>query len=196
MSVSRVQMELPAARLPHHVEILLDETSGPLSDWQAEHDRNSFVPADYVLVFDALAALRSKMTSRPTHFMEWGSGFGVATLLASSLGWKARGIEIQPPLVRESRRFNQVFDLSAEFYSGSFFPSDANAVKKLKNFCQQSEVIYVYPWPDQEIEIFDLFDRIASPGTWLIAYYGVEDLRIFRKQGTFTSPEPSDSPAP
>ena len=196
MSVSRVQMELPPVRLPHHVEVLLDETAGPLAEWQAEKEQTLFVPADYVLVYDALAALRPQMSSRPTRFMEWGSGFGIATLLAASLGWEARGIEIQPALVRESRRFSGIFDLNARFHEGSFFPTDDRAVKKLDRYCRESEVIYVYPWPDQEVEIFDLFNRKASPGTWLMAYYGVEDLQIFRKQGTFTSPEPSDSPAP
>jgi hypothetical protein len=122
------------------------------------------------------------MGNTPTHFLEWGSGFGVATLLAASLGWQARGIECQGPLVKESRRFNQAFDLNARFHEGSFFPADKNAINRLPEICARSEVIYVYPWPDQEVEIFDLFDRMASPQAWLVAYYGVEDLRFFQKR--------------
>lgn len=192
MAVSRVHMEIPPANMPRHIGVLLDETAGPLADWQAEQDENMFVPADYVLIYDVLCALRPNMQSRPPHFLEWGSGFGVATLLASAMGWQARGIEIQPPLVRESRRLNTAFDLSARFHEGSFFPSDAKAVPELQTYCREAEVVYVYPWPDQEIEIFDLFDRVSSPGTWLIAYYGVEDVRVFRKQGSFTFPQVSD----
>jgi SAM-dependent methyltransferase len=181
--------------MPHHIEVLLHETAGPVSEWQARQEREMFVPADYVLVFDALATLRPEMTSQPPRFLEWGSGFGIATLLAASLGWQARGIELQPSLVAESRRWNEVFDLTARFHEGSFFPTDPNAVEKLSLYCRQAEIIYVYPWPDQEVEIFDLFDRLAAPGAWLLTYYGVEDVRIFRKQGVFTTPEPSDTPS-
>lgn len=194
MSVERIELPIPPARIPHHLEVLLDETSGPLSEWQSDSDLHTFVPADYVLVFDALMALRPQMVSRPPKFVEWGSGFGIATILASALGWKASGIEIQPPLVEESRAIASAFGFTPTFHEGSFFPSDQQVIKKLDSLCAEAEVIYVYPWPDQEVEIFDLFDRKASPGAWLMAYYGIEDLRIFRKQGSFTTPSPSGSP--
>lgn len=193
MSVERVEIEIPPARIPHHLEILLDETAGPLSEWQSDNELHTFVPADYVMVFDALMTLRPLMQSRPPNFVEWGSGFGICTILAAALGWQATGIEIRPPLVEESRAIAKAFGFDARFLEGSFFPSDQGVVKKLDALCAQAEVIYVYPWPDQEVEIFDLFDRKASPGAWLIAYYGIEDLRVFRKQGSFTSPTPSDS---
>lgn len=183
MPVIRVPLEITPARMPHHIEVLLEASAGPLGDWQAEHDQNAFVPADYVLLFDAFTALRPRMTSRPPRFVEWGSGFGIATLLAASLGWKARGIECQSVLVRESRQLNQAFGLDAVFHEGSFFPTDSNAVKKLSAYCREAEMIYVYPWPDQEVEIFDLFHRVTRPGTWLVTYYGVEDVRVFQHQG-------------
>lgn len=183
MPVEKINLEGTPCRLPRHLEILLEETAEDLTDWQGGLDAATFVPADYVLVFDALCELRPRMPrgERP-EFMEWGSGMGLATLMASALGWKATGVEVQPALVRQSLRLSRVFDLAATFLEGSFFPEDDNAVKKIVERAGRADLIYVYPWPDQEIEIFDLFDRLAKPGALLLAYFGVEDIRAFTKR--------------
>ncbi|MGA0369477.1 MAG: hypothetical protein ACO3N7_08510 [Kiritimatiellia bacterium] len=180
MSVEQIASEFPAARLPRHVEVLLRETAESLENWEGNRQHHSFVPADYVLVYDALCQLRTQMPTKP-RFLEWGSGLGIVTMLASALGWRAEGVEIQPALVRESRHLSRYFDFPVTIHQGSFFPNDDNAVEHLEEICRKSDLIYVYPWPDQEIEIFDLFDRLASPGAYLLTYYGVEDVRAFRK---------------
>jgi hypothetical protein len=182
MSVQRVDLSGTPCRIPRHLQILLDESAEDLTDWQGACDPGSFVPADYVLVFDALCEMRTWMPrgERPV-FLEWGSGLGLVTLMASALGWRASGIEVQPGLVRESLRLARAFDLEATFLEGSFFPGDPATVPKLAERTAKADVIYVYPWPDQEIEIFDLFDRLAKPGAHLLAYFGIEDIRAFRK---------------
>ncbi|MEX2606594.1 MAG: hypothetical protein WD708_04550, partial [Kiritimatiellia bacterium] len=167
--------------LPHHLEILLQQTAEAMEDWQGNRDNHTFVPADYVLVFDALCAMRPRMPVPKPHFLEWGSGLGVVTMLAASLGWMARGIELQPGLVRESRSISRMFDIPATFLTGSFFPQDKSAVEKLEEICHSADLLYVYPWPDQELELFDLFDRMAKPGAYLLTYYGTEDVRAYRK---------------
>lgn len=181
MSVLPVEIDLPPVHLPHHVEILLQQTAEAMEDWQGNRENHTFVPADYVLVFDALCALRPRMTVPKPYFLEWGSGVGIVTLLAATLGWSASGIELQPGLVRESRSIARMFDIPATFINGSFFPQDKEAVDNLEEICRKVNLLYVYPWPDQELEIFDLFDRIAKPGTFLLTYYGTEDVRVFRK---------------
>lgn len=182
MSVARIPLSGTPCPIPHHLEILLDETSESLGDWQGSTESHTFVPADYVLVYDALCELRTQMPkgTKPS-FLEWGSGLGIVTLLASALGWSATGIEIQPRLVRSSLETSRAFDLSARFLEGSFFPDDTDAVENLSKIIGRSDLIYVYPWPDQEIEIFDLFDRFAGPDAILLTYYGIEDVRAFRK---------------
>ena len=180
MSVEQISIEFPLVRLPRHVEILLHETSESLEKWEGSPDQHSFVPADYVLVYDALCALRSHMPSSP-RFLEWGSGLGIVTLLASALGWKAEGVEIKSEFVQESRYFSKQFDLPIRIHHGSFFPEEAGVIERLADICIKSDLIYVYPWPDQEIEIFDLFDRLSRPGAFLLTYYGLEDVRVFRK---------------
>ena len=182
MPLQQFSLEGHPRPLPRHLQILLDETAEDLVDWQDESDDHRFVPADYVLVYDALAELRPRMpaTGSP-EFLEWGSGLGIATLMARALGWNATGVEIQTELVRRSIDLSRVFDLPATFYEGGFFPTDARPVKKLEELAARADLVYVYPWPDQEIEIFDLFDRLARPEAILLTYYGVEDVRAFRK---------------
>jgi len=180
MSLERVEIEVVPARIPYHLRILLDETAEDLSEWQGVRERNEFVPADYVLVFDALCALRPRMPRNPL-FIEWGSGLGVVSLMAAALGWKATGVEIQRPLYLQSRRLAERFDLPAMFLHGSFFPEDPTAIEKSDERYAAADLVYVYPWPDQELEIFDLFDRTSKAGALLLTYYGVEDLRVFRK---------------
>ena len=182
MSVEQLELSGTPRTIPRHLQILLDETSEDLMDWQGASEPGMFVPADYVLIFDALIEMRTWMPrGRQPDFLEWGSGLGLATLMASALGWRACGIEIQSGLVRESLRLSRAFDLDASFLEGSFFPGDAHAIRKLPERVAKADLIYVYPWPDQEIEIFDLFDRLAKPGAFLLAYYGIEDVRAFRK---------------
>lgn len=180
MSVEQLPMDFPPAALPRHIEILLDESAEALEVWQGDRETHSFVPADYVLIYDALCALRPRMPAAP-RFLEWGSGLGIAAMLAASLGWEAAGIEREEGLVRESRRFSELFDLPLRLHAGSFFPGEPNTVEKLAEMCGKADLIYVYPWPDQEIEIFDLFNRLASPGAFLLTYYGLEDVRVFQK---------------
>jgi hypothetical protein len=182
MSVVPVKMDFPPVHLPHHVEVLLQHSSEALEDWQGNRETHTFVPADYVLVFDALCALRPRMANPKPGFLEWGSGLGIITLLAASLGWKAVGIELQSGLVMESRSLSRMFDLPAAFLHGSFFPQDREVVENLEEICRQADLIYVYPWPDQELEIFDLFDRSAKSGCCLLTYYGTEDIRVFEKK--------------
>lgn len=181
MSLQRVELDIPPAHIPHHVRILLDETADDLSDWQGAREHHEFVPADYVLVFDALCELRPKMPSRKPVFVEWGSGLGIVGMMAAGLGWAATGIEVQGELVRRSRWLAHHFDLPVALLHGSFFPEDKNRVEKLEERCRAADLVYVYPWPDQELEIFDLFDRFAKPGAYLLTYFGVEDLRVFRR---------------
>jgi len=180
MSIQPLDSIFPPADLPHHVEVLLHETSDSLENWERTRPHHSFIPADYVLLYDALHMLRRKMPPTP-RFMEWGSGLGIVAMLAASLGWRAEGIEIERGLVNESRHFSKLFDLPILIHEASFFPKDPNVFEQLEEACAKCDLIYVYPWPDQEVEIFDLFDQLAKPGSHLLTYYGVEDVRIFQK---------------
>ncbi len=181
MALIRLDVAIDELDPPRFIRVLLDETADLVNAWQNDCSPRQFVPADYLLVYDALRALRPRFGPTPL-FCEWGSGFGIACLLAATLGWTATGIEIQGKLVAESRRIARSFGVRARFLHGSFFPNDPEAVEHLATILRQSDLTYVYPWPDEEIHIFDLFDRHAKSGALLLAFHGVEDVRVFRKE--------------
>ena len=54
-----------------------------------------YLPSNPEKVFAAIATLKESGLLRGDVFCEWGSGFGIATCMASLLGFKAYGIEIE-----------------------------------------------------------------------------------------------------
>ena len=59
--------------------------------------------ADYLTVYESLAQLRGRVLT----VLEWGSGLGVVTIMASRMGFEAYGIEAEPDLVEYSENFAQ-----------------------------------------------------------------------------------------
>ena len=43
------------------------------------------------------------------------------------------------------------------------------------------DVIFAYPWPDEERLIRTLFDRLAGVGAKLLTYHGGDDFQLRRK---------------
>ena len=92
------------ARSPclHHVAALLADAQQRIDalDNTTRIEIPAFVPSNFELVY-----LRARREFRPRNlatgrrFIEWGSGIGVVTCLASCVGFDAVGIEIEPKLV-------------------------------------------------------------------------------------------------
>lgn len=182
MSVDQIEFDPPVVDLPTELVILLDNSADELSDWQGVQSARKFVPADYVLVWEALLAIRRSFLKIPGgNFLEWGSGFGIVTLMGQMLGWNASGIEIHSGLVEHARMHATDFDHPVQFWEGNLFNAEENENLPARFRVAKQELIYVYPWPDQELQIFDLFHRYATSGTYLLAYYGLEDIRLFRR---------------
>ena len=130
----------------------------------------------------------------PGHrFCEWGSGFGVVACLAAMLGFEATGIEIEADLVDAARELAEDFDVSAEFIRGSFLPEGTDLMGRFAWFGTDEghddpglvpddfDVIFAYPWPDEEGMIEALFEKHAADGAVLITYHGMDGLRLRRK---------------
>jgi hypothetical protein len=43
------------------------------------------------------------------------------------------------------------------------------------------DVVFAYPWPDEESVTGELFDRYAGAGALLVTYHGGDDFRLRRK---------------
>ena len=87
----------------------------------------AFTASDFGRVYGALREVERAGLLAGRWFCEWGSGLGVVSCLAATLGLDAWGIEAEPALVRAARRLAGDFGLPVEFVRGSFIPAGAEA---------------------------------------------------------------------
>jgi hypothetical protein len=188
----------PAA-LPAEAARLIREAEARIDRFQSECRVPAFVPCDYAAAFAVLHAITEGGLARGRRFCEWGSGFGVVVGLAALLDFDACGIEIEGSLVEEARKLADAFELPVEFVQGSFVPRGAEdrvhaggtyswlttegdyAYDDLDLDVSDVDVVFAYPWPDEEAVVCDLFDRYAGTGAILATYHGGAEFRLKRK---------------
>ncbi len=181
--LERVEVPPEAGDLPvpRFVDCFLRDAEDRAATYGDRVGRGLFVPGDHRHAFQILQwLLRTKAAVRGAAFLEWGSGQGMATILAALLGYDALGVEIDEGLVAESRELAARYDTRARFEHGSYDP----ATPGLKVFtAKKRSVVYVYPWPGEEPFFLRLFDETADPGAFLLMCLGPEDIRVYRKKG-------------
>jgi hypothetical protein len=158
-----------------------------------ERSFHRFVAADYAEVYQHLR----KLAGRAVSFLEWGSGNGVISIMADMLGFEAYGIEINPALVEKARYLNDQHEANAQFVEGSFVPSDyewnvehgdANfrtvdgaepAYDELDLELRDFDIIYGYPWPEEQALFGDIMRQCGRHGSLFVTYdcYGGVDVR-------------------
>jgi hypothetical protein len=187
--------------LPAEVRRFLRDADARVERLDRRGHVSAFVPSDYPAAYRALRAVAAGMLAPGTRFCEWGSGLGVVAGLAALAGFEATGIEIDGELVREARELAADHDLAVEFAHGSFIPRAAerrvtaagvyawlttegdDAYDDLGLELTDLDVVYAYPWPDEEEVTADLFARYACPGALLLTYHGGDGVRARRKVG-------------
>ncbi len=185
--------------LSRNVRLFLDEADRRIEHFQRHSRCPAFVPSDYVRVYAALQAVEAAGLARGRSFCEWGSGFGVVASLAALLGFDACGIEAEEELVAEARLLARDFDLPVTFSHGSFLPAGsaisgkpgedfawletgtASGYLELGLDADDFDLIFAYPWPDEEGFTARLFEGHGRPGALLLTYHGGEDLRLRRR---------------
>jgi hypothetical protein len=165
--------------------------------WDRYHDKrdfHSFVAADYAEVYRALVQLRGRVTT----VLEWGSGLGVVTIMASNLGFEAYGIESESGLVDCSRVLAASYGREARFAAGSFIPaeyewdpeamddthrSDVEAepgYDELGMDLQDFDLVYAFPWPDELLLFQDIIRKCARDDTLFLWYDAREGIQLSR----------------
>lgn len=201
MPLRDLPLALTPADLPAEARRFLGEAEARIDRFQSECRVPAFVPCDYSAAFAVLATLSENALARGRRFCEWGSGFGVVVGLAAMLDFDACGIEIEGSLVEEARQLAADFDLPVEFVQGSFVPRGAEdrvhasgtyswlttegdyAYDDLDLEIGDLDVVFAYPWPDEEAVVCDLFERYAGVGAILATYHGSAEFRLKRKVG-------------
>jgi len=185
--------------LPQRVQRFLKEADIRVNEALHESHAPAFVPSDYEGVFRSLRALADGPLLRGNRFLEWGSGLGVATCLAAMLEFESHGIETDWTLVEGARELAEAFDLPAEFVHGSFVPEEGEAkllaagdyswLNTAADYAYDDiglepddfDIVYAYPWPDEEQATAQLFHRYAGIGAVLLTYKGGDGFRLRRK---------------
>ena len=162
-----------------------------------------FVPSDYVSVYHALRAVADAAVACGNSFCEWGSGLGVVASLAALIGFDAYGIEIDRDLYHASRELAEDFGIPVEFVNGSFISRGADdlidrafadcdgglsldphadqAYEELGLEIRDFDMVFAFPWPNDEELTAKLFERFAARGALLLTYCESNSLRLRRK---------------
>jgi hypothetical protein len=196
-----VPFEVAASRPPPDVRRFLRAATRRAERFQFDFRVPAFVISDFGLAYAALRQLEASKLAFGDRFCEWGSGLGVVACLAALAGFHAWGFEAEVRLVRGARQLAADFDLPAEFTYGSFIPAGARREllaarefawlstsgrcghKALGIDLNEFDVIYAYPWPDEEALLEQLFEEHARPGGLLMTYHGDRGLWLRRKSG-------------
>jgi len=152
------------------------------------------VSADYEAVYESLAQLRSRAVT----LLEWGSGLGVVTIIASRMGYEAYGIEAEPLLVEYAEDFSQAYGAEARFAQGSFVPDDfewnpsggdeairtmidaPSAYDDLELELQDFDLVYAYPWPDERTFYHNIMRHCGRNNAMLLSYDAREGMELVR----------------
>lgn len=169
-----------------------------LNNWDTSFD--NLVPSNFRLMDQSLTWIHQNHLLTGRRFCELGSGFGVATLLASLQNLEAIGIEIESELVEQACELADRFDLRADFYCGSFIPRDIDGV--LEWACETERVVtdeddvyeevgmafedfdlfFTFPWPGDRPFFEAVFDAAAATNALLLMYDGRNGMQLMRKR--------------
>src|SRR5262245_4244382 len=101
-------LDLPLAtttvRPPSDVRRFLQEAGRRVRRVHRANQVPAFAASDFGRVYGALREVECAGLLTGRWFCEWGSGLGVVSCLAATLGLHAWGIETEPVLVRAARR--------------------------------------------------------------------------------------------
>lgn len=204
MPLTEIELDLPKADLSVEIQEFLQEANrrcDAFFESGAFKKLPRFLPADYAAVCAVFQHLGANHPLLGNRFCEWGSGLGTATCLAALLGFEAYGVEIEPDLVRHSRKIANDCQLEATFLNCSFLPEGydflstqggnelimpsrsqrrSTGYEDLEWTLDEVDLFYVYPWPEEQESTLELFENVASDGAYLVCFFGHGDICVYR----------------
>ncbi len=205
MPLTDVDLPPESVRLPSAVRRYLNAMAPRVDRFHspAPGGFRGFVPCDYPGFYTAMSHISGRQLACGNVFCEWGSGLGVAACLASQLGFQAAGIEIDEGLVRAAKQFAAEFAIDVDFVLGSFLPRDVDdlvddafaendgclsliaqsgdSYDELGRELRDFDIVFAFPWPNDEALTAHIFERCASNGALLLTYDETDHYRLRRK---------------
>ena len=170
-------------------ELILDAQER-IASFRANSPRiSSFETSNFHAAASVLQGVKEQNLAPGIRFCELGCGFGVVTCLASMLGYKAYGIEIEQSLLEGGISLASDYNLSCHFVLGSYWPvnhvnqaMNSNEAEPVPGFSPfDFDLVYAYPWPAEIKLLEQQFALRAKPGSLYIAYLGGGKFRLQRK---------------
>ena len=207
-SIKQIDYEAESPEVPEPFASLIQDADERWEKFWAQKLNKRYpryVASEPAQVYAALRHVRDEGLALGERFIEWGSGFGVATDLAAQLGFEATGIELEDGLVAIAESLAEKHQTGAEFIATTYIPEGyisydhvgGSDIVPDESFGYQAEppcydgmdigldeidVFFVYPWPGEQEMMLKLFQSVASEDAILIAYYGDGEICIYRKQ--------------
>ena len=207
-SIKQIDYEADSPEIPEPFASLIQDADDRWDKFWAQKLNKRYpryVASEPTQVYAALKYVRDEGLALGERFIEWGSGFGVATCLAAQLGFQATGIELEGGLVEIAESLAETHQTGAEFITTTYIPEGyisydhvpGSDIVPDKSFGHQVgppcydgmdigldeiDVFFVYPWPGEQEMMLKLFQFVASIDAILITYYGDREICIYRKQ--------------
>jgi len=206
MSLLEIPLSLDLATPSDSVESLIRKSEVTIDEFFAAglgQRYRKYIPSDPQVVYAAISSLLNEGHLEGGTFCEWGCGFAIATGIASLLGMKAYGIEIEEELAKRARRLMGQLQIPVEILRTDYLPEGFDESEGIggKDLVtpesitvrgesvplpqyddldpDEVDLFFVYPWPDQEEMMMDLFVSLASDGAILLIYQGDGEISAF-----------------
>ena len=174
--------------------MLWDEAEAIWSEHQEDAGFGGYVSSDYQSVYRALRQLQGRVFT----VLEWGSGLGVVTIMASRMGFDAYGIEAELVLIEWSEKLAHKYGSTAQFAHGSFIPSGFEwdpisgdedcrtfieivpAYAELDMELRDFDLVFAYPWPTEHALYRRILREFGSDQSLLLTYDAREGIALHR----------------
>ena len=209
MPLEELPLRLKPGNVPKDVATMLAEADRRCDDFfDAGLGRRypRYLPSDPAAIYAAMISLRESGYIRGDVFCEWGCGFGIATCMASLIGYQAYGIEIESGLADLAIQLAEDLNIPVEILCTSYLPegyeecegiggkdlltpeattSRGESIDTTPTYDgldpDEVDLFFAYPWPGQEELMMDLFNAVASEDAILLIYQGDGDIIAYRR---------------
>ena len=209
MSLKQLALETAPAKIPDNIVAMLaeaDRRCDEFFDSGLGRRYPRYLPSKAETVYTAMNSLKEEGHIDGNIFCEWGCGFGIATCIASLIGFEAYGIEIEEELAARATQLAQDQKIPVEILCTSFLPegyaecegvggkdllipestfSRGEAIDPAPVYdgLDPSEVdlFFAYPWPGQEEFLLDLFKAVSHEDAVFLVYHSSGEITAYRR---------------